>query len=358
MIIPNISLNKKNSEVECLNTLFIFIVLYAHHGSYTHNYLHIFSVYGIRFFLIKFAVGGFLFLSGFKVAKSKSSDSVMTFFTKRISRIYWLYLISLLFFAFTAYPHSNDGAFPSFANNIKHVLCMQSIFPDLFGNIYDTLWFVSTLFSCYVFYIFTRKILEKSDKSFFAIVIITLFTILIFNYLGILYGIKMFMIDFNTYLCFFAFGMIFSKRKKEITALCNRTYFILFSVGFLGLLSLKTLVSVNTWYEETIQFILIYLSALPLYFIVFKNYNHFKFPPFAVNLFKIISFSSFCVFLFHRPIWTVMSGIWNDRSFFQWFYIVPFGITLIFTLSYFIQTSYNFILKKIHRNNLLRFTAN
>ncbi|MGD1895593.1 MAG: hypothetical protein ACFB16_01430 [Phormidesmis sp.] len=51
--------------------------------------------------------------------------------------------------------------------------------------------------------------------------------------------------------------------------------------------------------------------------------------------------ASYCVFLFHRPIWTALAQLWNQPSYLQSIFILGFGIPLIFVVSYWAQTFYS-----------------
>jgi peptidoglycan/LPS O-acetylase OafA/YrhL len=59
-----------------------------------------------------------------------------------------------------------------------------------------------------------------------------------------------------------------------------------------------------------------------------------------------MAYASFCVYLFHRPIWKIMADVWPEHSFAQWLFIIPFGITLIFVVSYYTQLIYDKIVEK------------
>ena len=127
---------KRDASIYLLHTVFIFIILFLHHWGYTENYFKLVSKYNFILFLQKLSVGGFFFLSGYKMAKYKLADPVKNFIVNRFFRIYILYVISLVLFSFTAYPHLNNGDLPSIKNFLVHILCFQSILPDLFQKNY------------------------------------------------------------------------------------------------------------------------------------------------------------------------------------------------------------------------------
>jgi len=57
------------------------------------------SVSALSYLLQKFAVGGFLFLSGYKLALSKRDEPAQTFLLNRFLRIYPLYFLAVVLFS-------------------------------------------------------------------------------------------------------------------------------------------------------------------------------------------------------------------------------------------------------------------
>lgn len=332
--------------VELLSAVFIVVVLFLHHRGYTTDYSWLLPKYKITLFLQKLSIGGFIFLSGFKLAKSKLSEPARSFAINRFFRIYLLYLLALIVFSFTAYPHLNKGAFPSWPNFILHAFCIQSIVPYMIQRNYHTLWFVSILFCCYGFFVLTREALQM-PYFFFVVLLIALLCIFAIHHIGAMYDVNIFQRYLNTYLAFFAFGMIYSKIQKRIDILNVKLLLCLFLVGFLGLTLLYNTIRINTWYESLTEFFLILISTLPLYCITFKMAPKLYLSNQVVRTLKCISYSSLCIFLFHRPIWAVMETIWDSRSFYQWLFIMVIGIPTIFTLSYVTQSTYDRIIVNI-----------
>ncbi|MEO0770850.1 MAG: hypothetical protein AAFY72_15760, partial [Cyanobacteria bacterium J06649_4] len=99
-----------------MTLIFVSVVLMLHHVNYTHDYLweishRFFHPYetGVDQLFQKFAVGGFLLLSGYKLSLSKVSEPVVPFLFNRLKRIYPLYLLALIVSSPAAYPHLVDG---------------------------------------------------------------------------------------------------------------------------------------------------------------------------------------------------------------------------------------------------------
>jgi peptidoglycan/LPS O-acetylase OafA/YrhL len=343
----------KINTIEFLNTIFIFVVLFLHHSNYTTDYFSLFSQYNVTLYLQKLSIGGFIFLSGFKLTNSKSLTSFRAFFINRFFRIYLLYLISLFFFSFTAYPYLNSGEFPSLPNIILHIFCIQSIVPDLFQANYHTLWFVSILLCCYIFFLFTRKIIQK-PPLFYLCLFLTSFGVFGLHKLAKHFNIAIFDKDFIIYLTFFALGMIYSNSRNKIERVNNGVLCLLFITGFVGLILFYSDISIKIVNKSTVELFFILISTIPFYLLAFKIVPKINlFSSFSL-LISFMSYSSFCVFLFHRSIWAVMSSIFSARHFSQWLFIIVLGVPTIFLSSYLIQIKYDHVLSIIRKNKMLQ----
>lgn len=334
---------KSGIAIGLLNTLFIIAILFLHHIAYTPYY---FEISFIPLFLQKLSVGGFLFLSGYKLSKSKSEDSVKDFAVNRFFRVYLLYIFGIIIFSFTAYPYMNKGHLPSYQNFIMHALCLQAILPNFLGNNYFTLWFFGVLFYCYCFFLFTRKIADKS----FLFVLLTLLNICMFFLLSNIakkISINLFQPDLSVYLIFFALGMIFCHQHKHINALSYKYYLFLFCVGFISMSLFYIFLFSGMWYNGYLELFFMLISTIPFYLMVFKISAEFKIPNPVLKFCNFISYSSFCVFLFHRSLWSVMAVVWYEKTLYQFLYIVLFGTLLIFVFSYCMQRTYNSMINSV-----------
>lgn len=330
---------KKTYTIELLNTIFIFIILFLHHASYTTNYFSILSEYKVTFFLQKLSVGGYFFLSGFKLAKGKISDSSKDFIVNRFFRIYPLYLLAVIAFSFTAYPYQREGELPSLPNIIVHVLCIQSILPGMFQANCPTIWFVSVLFFCYGFFLLARKKLQRTFL-FFLFLFLSSLSIFAMHVIGKEMGFAFFDRDSITYLVFFALGMVYSDSRKIIDGLDNWILCNLFILGFAGLIWFYNENYLNFWYTAPAELFLILISTVPLFLLAFKAVPTQVLSISVSQFLSWVSYSSFCVFMFHRPIWSVMATIWSERSLPQWLFILGFGVPTIFASCYLIQRIY------------------
>ncbi|MEL6605848.1 MAG: acyltransferase family protein, partial [Cyanobacteria bacterium J06614_10] len=307
----------------------------------------------INRYLQKLAVGGFLFLSGYKLTKSKLSTPVFNFFKNRFLRIYPLYFLALLIYTFTVYVQKHD-ALPTLKTFFVHVFLMQTVVPELFGRNYLTIWFVSVLLFCYVFFLAMRRLLVTNLVAYTVISLSVYLGICLVRTFFAERDITVFMRFFEVYLSFFAVGMAYAIYERAITRFfCRKSVAVAYAGTFTVVLTLLMSVysqrfhSMDTVGLRLFESFAILLTTIPLYFYAFKNASRLKVNHTTISILLLSSSGSFCIFLFHRPVWTVMVELWGNRSVFQALYILALGIPLIVFCSYQLQRSYNNILKKL-----------
>jgi len=327
--------------IKLLTASCLLIVLLLHYPSYTRDILSPLRKLHIDLYLQRFAVGGFIFLSGFKLASSKLSTSVKNFIANRFFRIHLLYLITLIVYSFTVYPFFNNHKLPSWQNFVFHSIGLQSIIPNAFGSNYHTIWFISVLYFCYAFFLISRTTLYK---PIYFVIVSVLFcsSIWLLRSLFGYHNIIFFQQDLELYVSFFAFGMASSQSffKTKINILNSKLlFFISISSGVLFLILSSIKDFTNNIFLVFIQFTVLLLSILSAYFLVFRF--KFSLPNNIYYLLDKIVESLFCVFLLHRPIWTVLFWFWSERSLIQGAYILIIGLPIILFISFKLQTSYN-----------------
>lgn len=335
-----------------MTLIFVSVVLMLHHVNYTHDYLwkishRFFHPYetGVDQLFQKFSVGGFLLLSGYKLSRSKVSEPAVPFLFNRFKRIYPLYLLALIVSSPAAYPHLVDGQLPSLANFIMHALCLQAVLPNFFQQDFYTIWFVSNLLCCYLLFLGLRKTLGR-PATFCMKLGLFIFAIALVRQLAGTYGISAFTNDFNVYLLFFAAGMGCAQLQPRLMTI-NKLVLIGISVVCTGLLIALTVNPIETAspYGSTALSIvdssLKIGSILPVHVLLLTSFQKTSVSPKVAVLMNNLTVASYCTFLFHRPIWTSLHGLWSGSSYLQSVFILGFGIPLIFVCSYCLQLFYN-----------------
>lgn len=339
-----LSVDFEIDPIHYLNTIFILMVLYLHQETYTGFFLggHI-----LHYLLQKIAVGGFVILSGLKLSISNDKTPVLLFIKKRFFRLYFLYLIALLLISFTAYPSMHDGHIPSLQNYIVHIFCLQYIIPNHFGPTLPTIWFISTLFCCYIQFIFFRRYLSDTKKLLkYSCIVFIVCSIL--HFISVSFGFDIFNFYLPLYLALFSIGMALS--TKRLNTVSVKKYILLFLGSTIFLIFIYSHITVNTIHEYVVWSAFVLVNVYSFLLMSFIFLSRLFVSNRLDNLVAHISTASLCVFLFHRSIWTIMDALYPQQSIYKLMYIIFLGIPLVFFISYHIQKRYNMMLSKIGRN--------
>lgn len=340
--------NEKDiTTVEFLNSFFITVILYLHHSMYTIYHIKLLPTYNLNLFLQKMAVGGFFFLSGLKLTQSKSDTPLGSFIKNRFFRIYLLYFLAVVSYSLIVYPYINLGRFPDFKNVIVHALGIQSVLPSIFGSSYLTIWFISILFLCYLFFMFTRKIVRK-NALFIFVLGAAILIILVIHDLGKRYGILIFRKDICIYLVYFGLGMLYAVNRKNAEKIKIGILFFALISGLIGSLYFFTY-KPKIWARELMTIFLYILSNISMYVLIFKGFQKYEPSKQIKKLIQYMSFASFCVFLFHRPVWSIMNLVWFNASILHSLYIIVLGPACIFVCCFRLQNGYNLLIQKYTR---------
>ncbi len=330
--------------VDLLATVLILTVLFLHHRSYTYVPYRLRPIWrhDVHLLLQKFAVGGFLFLSGWKLARSKRSVSPRSFAANRFLRIQPLYLLALVAASFSSYPWLHGGTRPSVPNFLIHAFALQSLLPDLFQPNYYTLWFVSILWGCYLFFLFSRRSLED-PRAFSLRLGIVIVSIPLMRFLAHAFGIRLFQEFSELYVFFFAAGMIRGRYARNLTSRQRILLPAAAAGAAAALLHLYGRPGPLPPWLRTARTALIPAATIPVFVAALDLPDSAaEKPPLLARLLRGISYASMAVFLFHRSIWTVMAALWRGSpSRAQWFYIVGLGVPWILLIGYGIQAGYD-----------------
>jgi peptidoglycan/LPS O-acetylase OafA/YrhL len=344
--------NKKNvtiDSVTVLTVVCVFLVLLLHQVGYTRDLLSHLRPFRVNDIIQRFAVGGFIFLSGFKLTKSKLKTNIKDFLMNRISKIYFLYLFAIVISSFTSYPHLNEGNLPSFKGFLIHSLALQAFFPDYFGEDFHALWFVSVLLICYLSFILFRKWLTHLPRFIFLASVFIL-SISVLRMIMLNQDIALFRGGLEIWLAIFFAGMIcasqnwISATPKSHLILSKPAITIGIIIGIVELFCLYNYSGdIPKYLFDLLELIGVFLAIIPAFVLFLRQ--EFVVHPQLFFVFKYIEAASYCMFLLHRPIWAILSQIWSDRSIGQVFFILGLGIPLIIYVSYITQVSYTRLTK-------------
>lgn len=347
-------------ELDFLRTIAIFIILLHHLPDHTFNFYNLEYV-GLNYNLSwlndlnrYFALGLFFYLSGFLLSDKNYDFSdwsrVKDYVVQKNIRILPLYVIALIIFIliFSSFiPHK------SFFSFLLHCLGLQGVLASKYCDPVFTLWFVGVLMAFYYYFILIEKSYQRNIRL----------CIFIVSILPIILILAKYLFDFTDkriliYYSVFVFGF-FSNKFKIIENIRFDAFFGVLLVFLVTVYCYTSYIYPAIFQSENKPALFSVLGGLAFFsvnliMLTFVNIVHFLFVSFlkysnktkrqssAFWLAEKISFASFCMFLFHRPIWWAMLKIFNPANdIYRILYLFALGVPVIILSSYFVQKFYN-----------------
>jgi peptidoglycan/LPS O-acetylase OafA/YrhL len=273
-------------------------------------------------------LGTFVFISGYFIGKKNielKKQSLINFYTNRVLRIYPLYLVSII--TFTVLGLSD------FETSLKAALMLSMFLKPA----PPTLWFITMLM---LFYILSPFLIVACQKLKMIKIIIS-YLIIAFILLSYFYFTQLLDVRILMYLPAFVFGLLVA--NKKISFVENKVY--LLSALVLGILisfiTNTSYIALN-WLLATLM-----VTILPFFlFLIFKNVSM---PSrIDINMILNLSYSSYCMYLFHRPVYILFKKLYFPESdAIQLLYLVAFCLPYIALFSYIVQKSYDAIVQAL-----------
>lgn len=339
-------------SLDFMRALAIIFIIITHTAGYLKNdsAIQFFSPY-----FASFGVGVFIFISGYVLYLNNNSMSsrkdIVIFLKKRVIRIFPLYFLALIVF-FVLYGIMIPIAAPSFVytkevmdfefwNMVIHFLGLQIFLSPAYAIPILTLYYVGLIAVYYCIYPFLISISKNFRQLLlFASLIFGLFLSLrlAFNiidnyffkyYFVFISGIALCYIrsvdnkKIEKYLIFMpiviAFSLILDVKSLQGTSLVSAPTNIIIISYFLFNVVVISFCIIELWASES-----------------FINY----FSPKTKEYISLIAFSSYAIYLFHRPILTIWYGIAffiGVSSIVRDLVIIILGIPSIIIISYIIS---------------------
>jgi peptidoglycan/LPS O-acetylase OafA/YrhL len=315
---------KRNIGIDLLRgTSILYIVGFWHLLDYTKVLPN--GINQITLRLTDIILGAFVFISGYFLASKKielSIQSLMTFYRKRLLRIYPLYLIAIcLFYIF----HISDNiALAKAALAISMFMQPAPI----------TLWFITMLIFFYLIspFIIVACRTMQIDKLFFYS------TIVIICLLAYSHYTKLLDKRIILFLPAFISGALFANNKSY----CNiyKSHIILIVMA----------ICISASFVKTRYSTLNYLLMMPMVVIcsafIFNKSKQIEIKSkTAYRNILFLSYTSYCMYLFHRPIYIMMMSIYFPANIImQAIYLVILVIPCILLFSFIIQKLYDILI--------------
>lgn len=335
-------------EFDIMRGLAIIIILFHHLSDYGLNYydLHNFGI-NLNLSLLNvlntyFGLGLFVYISGVLLQRNYHDLSgwrqVGTFIKKRFIRIFPLYYIALAIFI-KLMAVSNTKLI------LMHVLGLQAILASYHYRPLLTLWYIGLVAVYYGFFILIKRAEGNKLRLFITLLIFPLLLLIwrgkegmgdirLFLYYPVflsgLYGDKYLARIRNDYKKTAGLAIFFFLSVYSYVLYMYRSSLVVHSIGQLGAFLLISCIA------SCIMISFAWLVRL----ISSKGAGISKY-------FKILSYSSYCIYLFHRPVWWALLKMdYPADPMSRLFYLGLIGIPLIILISYTIQKAYDWAYRK------------
>lgn len=384
---------KKIIAFDFLRALAIIMIIPAHLSSYLFSTYGKLALYAFDPYFANMGLGLFIFMSGYLLYYNNHSinslHKVLDFYKKRLLRIYPLYWVALATFVlvFSVFaPRLNSGfVYPDsesvfgFFNVLVHALGLQILLAPTYASPMLTLYFVGLIISFYAIYPLLIMFSKTTSRLLLSSLII---------YIGLFSISKTFnIIDHRFFMFFliFIFGVLTCKESQfgktlklpvttspvqVLLAVLPVIFVLTIVVGLRESLFLDPRVSVTidtgsgtigssmirslldsiagllSIKPPLLQFLIetLLLNVFVILFCVLEysfamKFINDKFSRSLSSFFTYIATSSYCVYLFHRPFFT----LWNSGTNFigspilRDAIMVLITIPLLFFISYHIQ---------------------
>ncbi len=332
----------------------ILIILFHHLPGYTFNF------YDLRYLGIDldlsplnqlnryFGLSLFVFMSGYFISFRKprfySLRLAKSFFLKRLVRIFPLYYLALVFFCYI-YKYFDPR------DILIHVLGLQSVTKIFIESSLPTLWFVSLLIVYYsLFIVLMFGVIPKKYRAALAFIVGTLLLIFCWNF-------PIFDFRIALYIWIFFFGIYCAETKLLDTRTWRQFDLLIFGL-FLTISAIcYRLASQGDFKTSSSVLSYILVNILMVTFILSVYLLSDKICRFFVGdklrqLILWTSYSSYCAYLFHRPVFFYLKMILEDffelnRMKLASLLLITFGTVLVFLISFGLQSFYDRCLLKV-----------
>ena len=310
----------RNIGIDLLRgTCIVYIVGFWHMLNYTNvipNYNNI-----ITYRLTWIILATFVFVSGYFIGQNNielQKQDLASFYIKRVMRIFPLYLLSILAFTYLGLS--------DLKTSIKAILLVSMFLKPA----PPTLWFITMIM---IFYIIS-PFLILACKNIKIIKIIVIYVIISLFLLLYYYFTKFLDVRLIVYLPAFIFGIFVAVNEK--TVIDTKLVIISFVVGALISFLFNTSFIGLNWLLSTL------LVTIAPYFL-FNVFSKMQFTNTKViTSIMFIGYSSYCMYLFHRPIYITLKKIYFPNSYFlQLLYLLVIGLPCIAIFSFYLQKFYD-----------------
>lgn len=301
----------------------MYIVGYWHLFNYTNAFPHYFNFITYNLTLIVLAV--FVFISGFLVSGSPNAEhenKTLVFYQRKLLRIFPLYLVALI--VFYVFGINNE------------IVTLKAVFLTsmLFKPAPTTLWFITMI----MLFFALVPLLIHASKNLKLFLLVSILFILFFALMEFLFN----SVDHRIFIYFpiFCYGIYYSRSERMFSG--KQLKFIL-GVCLIAMLGM-TIQNKPEWLVTINECIVASTGAILVF--TFARNRAKKFVP--NKLILIASFSSFSMYLFHRPLYEVLKNVYFPADGMWQILYLYFCLVIIVLVSWWIQFVYDRCLKALN----------
>ena len=328
-------------ELDILRSLAL-VLLFLHHGGLYGVEVVQMSIKFLQPYIGCFIIGAFIFLAGYLSAvtiKKYPKPDRFRYLKSRFLRIYPPYLVALVLFILLLEVQVN------LSELIVHILGLQILLAPLVGTPIFTLWFVGMILLFFYQFFFLQLKFESILGLVLSIMLILGGSIILNSWFQLF--------EFRYFIFFPIFAVGILCERINILPVLMTSRFLLIDKLIIFILGTIFMALANSQTGMSLTFIsvlgtnLFILTSIMLVLSLAKKVVDAKI---GLNLFTFISVSSYFAFLFHRPIWKILTSFVKFRSHNRLFlYTVIVGTPIVIIVSYYLQKTYNHLLEFLKR---------
>lgn len=317
-------------EFDALRAVATLLLLALHSEVFAFNNVLGVDLNPIALFVGAFLLGAFFFMAGYfeEISMAKNHWNWIHFLKTKFTRMAPPYWFALILFVFVI-GYSLKKTFDQWV----YILNLQFIFSPAYVKQLLTLWFISVLVAYYLLFIVLRSWI-KSERMFF-ISLTIIFSILFMVHINTQY----FDIRFFEYALPFFIGGFMARNPNIMQKFMNISVYIKL---LFWLISVYLLWNLQALGYQTKNLFLLFTINLYIFATIwlFLALFHTQIGKWKIWIF--ISYASFFIYLYHRPIWDVLLRLfpqsnWRNETLFR---LIPASIIAII-ISYGLQLGYD-----------------
>lgn len=295
----------------------LYIIGYWH----IFNYTDPFPIYNnfVTDLITRIILAVLTLISGFYAASSYHGNT-LNFYKKKLLRIYPLYLVAIVVFVILRITNISTACY---------AILSLSMFKEPAPH---TLWFVSMIIIFYFITPFLLNVMVKLNIKFLILVSAT-FLLLLYIHESItgLLDIRMLM-----YFPSYVFGLILSNRKIKLN-------------HFFGLSTILPLFFLVCVKDSNIISIVKVPFITYIAIVLFCWGKEYRFSSKRlIHIVEVLSYSTWCMYLFHRPVYTLLVYFVRPVGFYYQLTLLLFiGLPFTNILAYLLQYIYDLLYKKV-----------